>query len=25
RESECIQCMACEIQCPTQAIKITPP
>ncbi|HID16664.1 TPA: ferredoxin family protein [Candidatus Bathyarchaeota archaeon] len=25
REGECIQCMACEIQCPTQAIKITPP
>lgn len=25
RESECIQCLACETQCPTQAIKITPP
>lgn len=25
RESECIQCLACEVQCPTQAIKITPP
>ena len=24
RESDCINCMACEIQCPTQAIKITP-
>jgi len=24
REKDCIQCMACEIQCPTQAIKITP-
>jgi len=24
-ESACIQCMACEIQCPTKAIKITPP
>jgi len=23
RESECIQCLACEVQCPTQAIKIT--
>ena len=22
RESECIQCLACEIQCPVQAIKI---
>lgn len=25
RESECIQCLACETQCPTQAIKITYP
>lgn len=25
READCIQCMACEVQCPTQAIKITPP
>ena len=25
REKDCIQCMACETQCPTQAIKITPP
>ena len=25
RESECIQCLACENGCPTQAIKITPP
>jgi len=25
REDECIQCLACEIQCPVQAIKITPP
>jgi NAD-dependent dihydropyrimidine dehydrogenase PreA subunit len=25
RESDCIQCLACETQCPTQAIKITPP
>jgi NAD-dependent dihydropyrimidine dehydrogenase PreA subunit len=25
REKECIQCLACETQCPTQAIKITPP
>ena len=24
READCINCMACEIQCPTQAIKITP-
>ncbi len=24
-ESACIQCLACEIQCPTKAIKITPP
>jgi NAD-dependent dihydropyrimidine dehydrogenase PreA subunit len=24
RESDCIACMACETQCPTQAIKITP-
>lgn len=23
RESDCIFCMACEVQCPTQAIKIT--
>ncbi len=25
REKECIQCLACETQCPEQAIKITPP
>ena len=25
REKDCIQCLACELQCPTQAIKITPP
>ena len=25
REDECIQCLACETQCPVQAIKITPP
>ena len=25
RESDCIQCLACEAQCPVQAIKITPP
>jgi len=25
REKECIQCLACESQCPAQAIKITPP
>ncbi len=25
REPDCIQCLACETQCPTQAIKITPP
>jgi len=25
REKECIQCLACEASCPTQAIKITPP
>ena len=25
REQDCIQCLACETQCPTQAIKITPP
>lgn len=25
RQSDCIQCLACETQCPTQAIKITPP
>ena len=25
READCIQCLACETQCPTQAIKITPP
>ena len=25
RETECIQCLACETQCPVQAIKITPP
>jgi len=24
-EPACIICMACEIQCPVQAIKITPP
>jgi NAD-dependent dihydropyrimidine dehydrogenase PreA subunit len=24
-ESECIFCRACEVQCPTQAIKITEP
>jgi len=24
REPDCIFCMACEVQCPTQAIKITP-
>ena len=24
REPDCINCMACETQCPTQAIKITP-
>lgn len=23
READCIFCMACEVQCPTQAIKIT--
>jgi len=23
READCIYCMACEAQCPTQAIKIT--
>jgi NAD-dependent dihydropyrimidine dehydrogenase PreA subunit len=23
REQDCIKCMACETQCPTQAIKIT--
>ena len=22
RESDCIQCLACEVQCPVQAIKI---
>jgi len=22
REKDCIQCLACEVQCPTQAIKI---
>ena len=25
REPDCIQCLACEMQCPTAAIKITPP
>jgi len=25
REKDCIQCLACEMQCPTLAIKITPP
>ena len=25
REIDCIQCLACEMQCPTSAIKITPP
>ncbi len=25
RQPDCIQCLACETQCPTQAIKITPP
>jgi NAD-dependent dihydropyrimidine dehydrogenase PreA subunit len=25
REKDCIQCLACEMQCPTAAIKITPP
>ena len=25
REKECIQCLACEASCPTQAIKITSP
>lgn len=25
RESDCIQCRACENSCPVQAIKITPP
>ncbi|MCW4006983.1 MAG: ferredoxin family protein [Candidatus Bathyarchaeota archaeon] len=25
RQDECIQCLACETQCPNQAIKITPP
>jgi NAD-dependent dihydropyrimidine dehydrogenase PreA subunit len=25
REVDCIQCLACELQCPTQAIKITAP
>jgi NAD-dependent dihydropyrimidine dehydrogenase PreA subunit len=24
-EPACIQCLACETQCPTKAIKITPP
>ena len=24
READCINCMACETQCPSQAIKITP-
>ena len=23
REKDCIQCLACEVQCPVQAIKIT--
>jgi len=25
RQIDCIQCLACETQCPTAAIKITPP
>jgi NAD-dependent dihydropyrimidine dehydrogenase PreA subunit len=25
RESDCIYCMACETQCPEQAIKVTQP
>jgi len=25
REKDCIQCLACETQCPTHAIKITAP
>ncbi len=25
REKDCIQCLACEMQCPVAAIKITPP
>ena len=25
RENECIFCMACEVQCPVGAIKVTPP
>jgi NAD-dependent dihydropyrimidine dehydrogenase PreA subunit len=25
REKDCIQCLACELQCPAAAIKITPP
>ena len=25
RESECIFCMACEVQCPEGAIKVIPP
>jgi NAD-dependent dihydropyrimidine dehydrogenase PreA subunit len=25
RQQDCIQCLACETQCPTQAIKIFPP
>ncbi|MEM0097705.1 MAG: 4Fe-4S binding protein [Conexivisphaerales archaeon] len=25
REQDCIYCMACEVACPTGAIKITPP
>jgi NAD-dependent dihydropyrimidine dehydrogenase PreA subunit len=25
REQDCIHCLACEMQCPEQAIKITPP
>lgn len=25
RQADCIQCLACETQCPTQAIKIYPP
>ncbi len=25
REPDCIQCLACEVQCPVQAIKIIPP
>ncbi len=25
REKDCIQCLSCEMSCPTAAIKITPP